>query len=165
MYFDLRAEESKRSKQTTGRQRRQLRANGLPANRPHCGKIHVSVRRSHQSEHRIQPKRVENLPPLRSNLGQNKLAQCDRKDLTAYFQTTPGWCNWQHTRLWIWLSWFESRPRSQIILPTSSSNSDKRRRQQGHFCAKSTQPCGNDWGVPTGIAGSRGVNNAFSSGC
>ena len=44
-------------------------------------------------------KRVENLPPVSSNLGQNKPAQCDRKDLTAYFQTTPGWCNWQHTRL------------------------------------------------------------------
>jgi hypothetical protein len=48
-----------------------------------AGKIHVSVRRSHQREHRIQPKRVENLPPLRSNLGQNKPAQRNRKDLTA----------------------------------------------------------------------------------
>ena len=34
--------------------------------------------------------------------------------------TTPGWCNWQHTRLWIWLSWFESRPRSQSFQWNSS---------------------------------------------
>jgi hypothetical protein len=30
-------------------------------------------------------------------------------------RSVPGWCNWQHTRLWIWLSWFESRPRSQSL--------------------------------------------------
>src|SRR5713226_7833786 len=29
------------------------------------------------------------------------------------FDHRSGVVQWQHTRLWIWLSWFESRPRSQ----------------------------------------------------
>ena len=51
------------SKRPAGREDR-IRANGCQANRPHClGKIHVSVCRSHQREHRIQAKRVENYRP------------------------------------------------------------------------------------------------------
>ena len=28
-----------------------------------------------------------------------------------------GWCNWQHTRFWSWLSGFESLPPSTVSMP------------------------------------------------